>query len=58
MDPQMVWDAMDEEDEASTSLSQVIAPATFQDEVLKTPEKKASRSSTGWVGFPMYGAGR
>jgi|GEM_PF-2039893 len=65
MDPQMVWDAMDEEDaivDTHTSLCQVIEPeddiASYQVKAVEAPVKKETKSKTGWMGFPVYGLGR
>ncbi len=57
MDPQMVWDMMDEEEnvDTHTTLCQSIEPeveaASFRD----APKKNVS---TGWMGFPVYGMRR
>lgn len=65
MDPQMVWDAMDEEDaivDTHTSLCQVIEPeddiASYQPKAVEATVKKTSGAKAGWMGFPVYGFGR
>lgn len=57
MDPQMVWDMMDEEEkvDSHTSLCQTIEPETDRDSF---KDKGQSKSSTGWMGFPVYGMNR
>lgn len=58
MDPQMVWDMMDEcENEVDThmTLCQSIEP-----EVEKSAfnDKPTPKLSAGWMGFPVYGLNR
>lgn len=57
MDPQMVWDMMDEEAEVDshTSLCQSLEP-DVEKEAFK--DKGQSKVSNGWMGFPIYGLTR
>ena len=58
MDPQMVWDAMDECEatvDTHTSLCQSLEPDT---ERKSFKEKPAKQPSSGWMGFPVYGLNR
>jgi hypothetical protein len=56
MDPQMVWDAMDEEEakcDSHRSMSQMV-----EEKSEETPQSKMKRSAFGWMGVPVYGVGR
>jgi hypothetical protein len=57
MDPQMVWDMMEEETEADkhTALCQSLEPDADKETFKDTGQSKSSR---GWMGFPVYGLNR
>lgn len=58
MDPQMVWDMMDEcesEVDTHTTLCQSIEPEADKDSF---KEKPAASVGRGWMGFPVYGLNR
>ncbi|NVJ90817.1 MAG: hypothetical protein HWE34_04125 [Methylocystaceae bacterium] len=58
MDPQMVWDMMDECDaevDSHTTLCQSIEPEEDQESF---KDNKQSKISKGWMGFPVYGLKR
>ncbi|WP_167730142.1 hypothetical protein [Terasakiella sp. SH-1] len=58
MDPQMVWDMMDESEaevDTHTTLCQSIEPEVERESF---EEKSARKVSAGWMGFPMYGLNR
>lgn len=58
MDPQMVWDMMDEcegDEDTRIVMCQSLEPAV---ESSAFEEKPAKPSSTGWMGFPVYGLNR
>ncbi len=57
MDPQMVWDMMEEEQEVDThtSLCQSLEPDADPDSFKEKGQAKANR---GMMGFPVYGLNR
>ena len=56
MDPQMVWDMMDEcEEDKHTTLCQSIEPKVEKESFKEEPAAKATK---GWMGFPVYGLNR
>ncbi len=58
MDPQMVWDMMDESENAvdtHTTLCQSIEPEVNKESFKDTGQSTMSR---GWMGFPIYGLDR
>ncbi|NVK20171.1 MAG: hypothetical protein HWE30_15845 [Methylocystaceae bacterium] len=58
MDPQMVWDMMDECDsevDTHMTLCQSIEPEVDKESFQEKPKTSAKR---GWMGFPVYGLNR
>ncbi|SCA57431.1 hypothetical protein MTBPR1_50187 [Candidatus Terasakiella magnetica] len=55
MDPQMVWDMMDECDAQVDSHAAPSASAEPEVESEVVEEKPAKKAATGWMGFPVYG---
>lgn len=53
MDPQMVWDMMDEEEvDTHTTLCQSIEPEL---DPTSFKEKPIANKGADWMGFPVYG---
>ncbi|WP_156950714.1 hypothetical protein [Terasakiella pusilla] len=58
MDPQMVWDMMDEcegEEDTRITMCQSLEPAVDKSTFEEEPKKPAG---LGWMGFPVYGLSR